>query len=185
MLERYEKAFNLRARYRYQHHAGPDTDGTTRWRCPYCSGFLRSKTIPKTMRRPATVPRADLPPNSTCCAGVVSASAEELPLWQQFTPGTTAWRISMGRRQLVEGANAGLKSNFVNIGRKFMRVMGLTKMTIMLAFTIAGLNLEMIRSFLAKERMLQSKPQTRRKRREGTWDQLLDGAPRPSSRAPP
>ncbi len=94
--ERYEKPFNLRARHRFQHHAGPDTDGTTRWRCPYCSRFLRSKSIPKTMRRPATVPRADLPPTTACCAGVVSASAEELPHWQQFTPGTTAWRISTG-----------------------------------------------------------------------------------------
>jgi len=184
----YEEAFNRRARYRYQLHQRPDEDGFTRWLCPFHAGFLRSRELPDTMRRPATTPLVDLPKGATCCQGIVSASPEELPLWQQFTPGTTAWRISMGRRNVVEGANGGLKGNFVNIERKFMRVMGLTKMTIMLAFTIAGMNLEIIRSFKAKKevvRRLAQKPKKRMKRRDGTLAQILDAAPRPTGRAPP
>jgi hypothetical protein len=52
----YEAKFNLRARWRMARHAVPDRDGATRWRCPFCAGFLRSRDFPTTMRRPATVP---------------------------------------------------------------------------------------------------------------------------------
>ena len=92
----------------------------------------------------------DLPEGTTCCGGTVTAQAAELPHHQRFFPGTTAWRISYGRRQVVEGANAMLKGGFVNVGHKFFRVFGLTKMTLLLAFTVVGYNLDRIRSFLAK-----------------------------------
>jgi hypothetical protein len=59
---------------------------------------------------------------AACCNGAVTASAAELPHWQRFLPGTTAWRISYGRRQVVEGVNAMLKGGFVNIQHKFFRV---------------------------------------------------------------
>ena len=49
----YEARFNLRARWRLVRHAGPDADGVTRWRCPFCAGLLRSRRLPKTMRRSA------------------------------------------------------------------------------------------------------------------------------------
>ena len=42
----HEEAFNRRARYRYTRHAGPDADGATRWRCPFCYGLLRSRALP-------------------------------------------------------------------------------------------------------------------------------------------
>ena len=64
----------------------------------------------------------------------------------EVTLGTTAWRISMGRRQVIEGANAGPKGGFVSIERKFMRVLGVTKMTVLLAFAIAGCNMDRIRA---------------------------------------
>jgi len=81
-----------------------------------------------------------------------------------------------------------LKGNIVNIARKSIRVMGLTKVTVMLAITIAGLNLEIIRSFRARkteERVRKPIPRTRSKRRHGTLPQILDAAPRPTGRAPP
>lgn len=133
------------------------------------------------MRRSRTAPLVDLPAGADCCKGVVSVSAEELPLWQQLAPGTTAWRIAMGRRQVVEGANAGLKGGFVNIERKFLRVMGLTKVTVMLAFTIAGYNIDRIRAFVLQTAVeWDAKKKTRAKRRRGTWSDVLDGE-RPSS----
>ena len=52
----YEAKFNLRARWRMMRHSAPDADGATRWRCPFCSGFLRSRAFPSTMRLPKTVP---------------------------------------------------------------------------------------------------------------------------------
>jgi len=59
--------------------------------------------------------------------------------WQRITYGTTAWRISMGRRQVVESVNAALKGVFTDLGRGFLRVMGVTKMTVLLGFTLAAL----------------------------------------------
>jgi hypothetical protein len=72
----------------------------------------------------------------------------------------------------------------VNIGHKFFRVFGLTKMTLMLAFTVVGYNLDAIRSFLAKKETGTTK-KTRAKRRKGTWTQLLGSDRSGSGRAPP
>ncbi len=43
----YEAKFNQRARWRLTRHAGPDADGATRWKCPFCSGLLRSRSFPR------------------------------------------------------------------------------------------------------------------------------------------
>ena len=134
----YEAKFNLRARWRMMRHSGPDSDGATRWRCPFCAGFLRARNFPRRMRRPKTVPLVPVDEGCEhCCSGTLTAQAAELAWWQSITFGTTAWRISMGRRQVVESVNAALKGVFAHLGRGFMRVMGLTKMTVMLGFTLA------------------------------------------------
>ena len=185
---RYEEVFNLLAQYRFERNGKPDADGATRWRCPVCAGRLRSRQVPKSMRGPRNRPLVALPEGATCCNGTVTASAGELPHWQRFLPGTTAWRISYGRRQVVEGVNAMLKGGFVNIQHKFFRVFGLAKMTLLLAFTLAGYNLEAIRSFTAKKEAERTAPppkRTRKKRRTGTWTDVI-GPDRPESgRSPP
>ncbi|HEV8177567.1 MAG TPA: hypothetical protein VGP44_07755 [Gemmatimonadales bacterium] len=53
---------------------------------------------------------------------------------------------------------------------------GLAKMTVLLAFTIAAFNLERMRSFEAKHEAVGHDgrmPRTRKKRRVGTWNDLL------------
>jgi hypothetical protein len=190
---RYEEEFNLLAQYRFERNGRPDADGATRWRCPICAGRLRSRQVPKSMRGSRNRPLVALPDGGTCCNGAVTASAAELPHWQRFLPGTTAWRISYGRRQVVEGVNAMLKGGFVNIQHKFLRVFGLAKMTLLMAFTLARYNVEAIRSFLAKkeaERVSAPPTRARKKRRKGTWadvigsDQSRSG-PSGSGRSPP
>jgi hypothetical protein len=98
------------------------------------------------MRRAKTVPLVPVEDGcEKCCNGILTALAAEMAWWQRITYGTTAWRISMGRRQVVESVNAALKGVFTDLGRGFMRVMGVTKMTVMLGFTIAAYNLDRIR----------------------------------------
>jgi hypothetical protein len=95
--------------------------------------------------------------------------------WAQRIPfGTTAWRLSMGRRQVVESVNAALKGTFANLARGFMRVMGQTKMTVMLGFTIAGYNLDRIRSYRAKKRAEAEAKPAQPKRRRGTWKEIVE-----------
>ena len=149
----HEAKFNLRARWRMVRHAGPDTDGATRWRCPFCAGLLRARAFPKTMRRAKTVPLVPVDEGcERCCGGILTAMAAELPWWQRIPFGTTAWRLSMGRRQVVESVNAALKGTFADLSRGFFRVFGQTKMTILLGFTVAGYNLDRIRCYRAKQR---------------------------------
>lgn len=183
----YEAAFNRRARWRYVRHAGPDADGATRWRCPFCAGLLRSRQIPATMRRSRNAPLEVLE-TDRCCTGILTVQPAALPLWQRLLPGTTAWRISMGRRQVVESVNAAIKGAFVDLGRGFARVLSQTKTTVLLAFTVAGFNLDRVRAFRAKHRRPgpegpdgdqgPAPAATRPKRRQGTWGQLLAADPR-------
>src|SRR5207302_2916473 len=58
----YEAKFNQRARWRLTRHAGPDGDGATRWKCPFCSGLLRSRSFPTTMRHSRAAPLVDVDP---------------------------------------------------------------------------------------------------------------------------
>jgi hypothetical protein len=185
----YEQAYNERARWRFQLHAGPDSEGTTRWKCPFHAGFLRSRQVPFTMSRPRTTPLVELPEGAKCCEGIISVSAADLPFRQRFTPGSTAWRKSYRRRNVVEGVNAMLKGGFVNIQQKFFRVFRLTKLTFLLAFTIAGYNVECIRSFNARKvaevEAAETKKRCRKKRLQGTWSHLLDGAGADTDPDPP
>ena len=150
----YESKFNQRARWRMSRHAGPDADGATRWKCPFCKGLLRSRRFPKTMRRGAGCPLVPVIQDvDRCCSGTLTAMPAELALWQKIPFGTTAWRLSMGRRQVVESANASLQGGFVDMSRGFFRVFGVTKVNVMLSFAVAGFNWDRIRSFRAKHRL--------------------------------
>jgi hypothetical protein len=186
--EKFERDFNRRASYRYTRHAGPDADGTTRWKCPFHSGLLRSRSLPYTMRKSRKARLVDLPEGARCCGGILSVPAGDLPIWQRISPGTTAWRKSMGRRLVVETANGALKGGFVNIERKFLRVFGRTKTTVVLAFTIVGHNLDRIRSFIgrtaAKAAEVQAKKK-RAKRRRRTWSDLIPVRAPMNQRSPP
>jgi hypothetical protein len=171
----HERKFNLRARWRLVRHAGPDSDGATRWRCPFCAGLLRSRAFPKTMRGKKTVPLVPVDEGyDHCCKGIMTAMPTELPWWQRIPFGTTAWRLSMGRRQVVESVNAALKGTFADLSRGFFRVFGQTKMTILLGFTIAGYNLDRIRAYRAKKRAEAEPKPAQSKRRRGTWRDVVE-----------
>lgn len=85
----------------------------------------------------------------------------------------------MGRRQVVEPVNAALKSAFADLTRGFFRVVGTTKMTVMMGFTLAGFNLDRIRSFRAKHSLdddgqpVERPKQQRARRRSGTWADVV------------
>src|SRR3981081_3566037 len=115
----------------------------------FCSGLLRSRSFPKTMRRSRTAPLVKTEAEC-CCSGILTAMPVELPWWQSITFGTTAWRVSMARRQGVESANPAPTGAFADLSRGFFRVMGLVKTTVLLGFTLAAYNFDRIRSFKAK-----------------------------------
>jgi len=184
----YEEKFNRRARWRLVRHSAPDAEGVTRWRCPFCAGLLRSRRFPRTMWRSRQAPMVEMPEGVTqCCSGILSAPPAELPITQKIPFGTTAWRISMYRRQVVESANSALKGAFADLSRGFFRVFGQTKLSVLLGFTLAAYNLDRVRSFRAKKAEEEAKPLRRAKRRQGTWGDLIsrEGDPVPPSATSP
>lgn len=104
------------------------------------------------------------------------------PLGSAHSYGTTAWRISMGRRQVVESVNAALKGSFVDLTRGFVQVFGRVKTSVLLGFTLAAFNLDRIRSFRAKHDLEEGEsvqdvagdPSPRKNRRRGTWAQIIE-----------
>jgi hypothetical protein len=145
------------------------------------------------MRNPRRGPLVDLI-DGTCPATTVSVSAGDLPLQQQCIAGTTAHSISMSRRNAVKSANGNLKRNFTNVDRGYARVFGTVKVAFLFAFTLAGLNVFLARSFgrmLKSEKKRDAGPKRRAARRDRTYTKLLGPEVRPSSivdpadRAPP
>ena len=145
------------------------------------------------MRASRNSPLVHLREGSTsCCSGILSVAPVELPLAQRIPYGTTAWRISMGRRQVVESVNAALKGSFVDLSRGFFRVFGRVKTSVLLGFTLAAFNLDRIRSFRAKHGLeegesvqdVASDPSPRKKRRRGTWAQIVEERPQAPPAAP-
>jgi hypothetical protein len=130
---------------------------------------------------PATVPLVPVGDGcDRCCSGILTATAVDTAWRQRITFSTTAWRISMGRRQVVESVNAAVRGVFTDPGRGFLRVLGVTKMTVLLGFTLAAFNLDRIRSLRAKHALDEhglpnEKPtRTRAKRLAGTWAEVIE-----------
>jgi hypothetical protein len=116
-------------------HAGPDADGRPGGDARFASGSSGHAVSPGRCGGPRPLRSY---PWMMAARGVAKASSllrlSRWPGWQRITYGTTAWRVSMGRRRVVESVNAALKGAFTDLGRGFMRVMGVTKMTVMLGF---------------------------------------------------
>ena len=109
-------------------------------------------------------------------AATLSVSAGDLPLQQRCIAGTTAHAISISRRNAVEGVNGDLKQNFTNVDRGYVRLFGTMPVAFLFAFTLAGLNVYLARSFrrmkkAEEERASGSK--RRQKRRARTFDEML------------
>lgn len=121
-----------------------------------------------------------LPPTVTkCCSGIVRIPPEHLRMMQalQIPFGTTAHRIAYGRRNLTETTNSLLKGQYVNLDRKYTKLMGLAKRTFALAFLVAGLNRHIGQAWTQKraaaERARLTAKATRKRRRASTLSDIV------------
>ena len=112
-------------------------------------------------------------------AGTVSVSAADLALQPRCMARTTAHAIAMSRRNGVEGANGNLKRNFTNVDRDYVRTFGTMVVAFVFAFTIAGLNVSLARSFRRLRRAEEERvsvPKSRKTRRPRTFEEVLGPA---------
>lgn len=184
-----EALYNERARWRYSVHGRPDADGYLRMRCPFCTGRLASRQLHNGPRAARTAPLVELPTGVTrCCTGIVRIPPEHLRLMQalHIPFGTTAHRIAYGRRNLAETTNSLMKGQYVNLDRKYTKLMGLAKRTFALAFLVAGLNRYIGRSWkeqrAAAERELLAARHTRKRRRTSSLSDIVAKAGAPTTR---
>ncbi len=173
---RSEQEFKQRAAYAYVRHKAPGDNGITRWKCPFCAGKLRSRQLPQTMRLSRTRPLVEISKRDTCCDGVVSVGADQLPMMQNAIFGTPAWAKSYHRRNLVETVNAMLKRNFTNISKGYVRSLITARIILVLAHTLAGYNRWALLSWARMQRHLarEAERPKRRKRRPNTLKQFVD-----------
>ncbi len=192
--QKYEEAFNRRARWRLGRHGRPHPDGTTRWRDPFSLGLLRSRQLPWTMRGSRRAPLVDLPNGADRGSKTLTATPGQLPLDQRIPFGTGAWRIAYyGRRNVVENVNGGLKGRILDMrGNGFFRVLpkkrkgeetkregiNIAKMTLLIGPFLAAYNYLCSRSFLAEQRANEEQPTRRSPRRVGTWRDLIPRGPK-------
>lgn len=169
----YERDFKARAAFAYTRHKAPGDDGVTRWRCPLCAGKLRSRQLPQSMRRSRDKPLVGLPEGATsCCDGVLSIGADQLPLMQDTIFGTPAWAQSYGRRNIVESVNASLKGGFTSIDRGYVRSLKTTRIVLLFAHTLAGYNRWAIKSWAKLQEHLADVATKQRRERKPRKDRL-------------
>ncbi len=184
--------YNERARWRYSVHGGLDADGYLRMRCPFCTGRLASRQLAGARRAAKNAPLVALPDGVTrCCTGVVRIPPEHLRAMQalQIPFGTTAHSTAYGRRSLTETTNSLLKGQYVNLDRKYTKLMGLAKRTFVMAFLAAGLNRYIGRSWKEKravaERERLAAKATRKRRRTSTLSDIVAKATATTSHRKP
>lgn len=162
------EAFDGRAQYAYHPHGGADRDGYTRWRNPVDAGTLRSRDMPESLRAHPEAPLVNLPggvPPRT-----MTVAAVDLPLMQRLIAGTTTHNTSMARRNVVENSNNRLQGDYVDLDRGFVRLFGTTKITMMIAFAVAGLNVLIAKQWRSRQERIHASnrgPRRRRRRRDG------------------
>lgn len=136
--------------------ASEDPDGFQRMQCPAERGKARCPLKEASLAKPAsTTPTVLAPPAEpgACCTQrtikvppSVNASTRQKHPWR-----TAAWRTSYDRRNVVEGAIGVLKTaGGGDVKRDHIRVMGVVGHSLLMAFAVAGVNLQLHARYLER-----------------------------------
>lgn len=134
--------FDKRRPYQMRPVTASTANGAQRLRGPGLRGKLRCPNVPRSMRAPHSTPMTNCRPGQPCGGGLTvtvhrgehQRDRQRLP-WQ-----STAWFDSYGRRVGIESLNASVRGHHANINRGYIRVVGLARVTTLLAFGLAAMN---------------------------------------------
>jgi hypothetical protein len=146
---KYQKQIEDRAKYAMVAHGARKANGAQVYKCPAAAGKLMCPLVAKSQGLPrGTMPAILAPKNpmakSVCTKSYTTFQAAEIPLAQQHLHGSRDWYFSVSRRSRVEGFFGNLKDSArENLKRGTIRVRGLVKTGIMVAFAVASVNMRL------------------------------------------
>jgi hypothetical protein len=182
----YQAQIAAREAYAFVAHGSVRDNLTQVFQCPGAAGKLECPLRPaRRGLREGALPVLNAPArpgeDSVCARAFSSFSLEEIPLYQRHVYGSTAWARSYSRRQTsVETYFANIKDaageNFAH-GR--IRVMGIVKIGLFVAATLASANRRLALSFdpdrIAKRRA-HRRPGRPTRHRRLTYRQVVEDA---------
>ncbi len=165
------------ARYKLGVHAADDADGYRRHACPATAGKIRCPLRPASMNLGRDRPEILSPPRHppACCTQqtITAGPGVAAKTRQKHDYPSTKWRQSYRRRTASERLNASIKDTATgSIDRGWIRLMGLTPLTLFLACMMVARNQRILATWQARQDEDANRaaagqpPRTRRRRRE-------------------
>ena len=146
----YQAQIATRARYALVPHGSRSANGSQIYQCPASAGKLSCPLVPSSPDDafPALLAPTNPAPGSVCTKSYTTFHAADTPLAQRDLFGSNAWFKSMSRRSRVEGFFGNVKNEACeHLRRGTIRVRGLVKTGMLVAFTIAATNLRLAIAF--------------------------------------
>jgi hypothetical protein len=135
--------FAARDAYAFVRHSKPIPGRHgRRFKGPALAGHVRCPNVPASMRLGHNVPTTTCVRGTKCGCGItVSISDSVYERDRQHLPWQShAWAASYNRRTRIEGLNAQIRFQDLNVNRGFFRMLGRTATMLLLAVTLAGYN---------------------------------------------
>jgi hypothetical protein len=143
-------------RYKLGLHAADDADGYRRLACPATAGKIRCPLRPASMTLDRSRPEILTPPQhpQACCARKTITAGPDIATKtrQKHDYPSAAWRVSYRRRTASERLNASVKDTATgSIDRGWIRLMGLTPLTLFLACMMIARNQRILAAWQARQ----------------------------------
>lgn len=160
----YQTQIETRQKYALVPHGSRKTNGAQVYQCPASAGNLCCPLAPTST--PGAFPAVLAPTvavsGSVCSKKYTTFHATDAPLSQRDLFGTAGWFQSMSRRSRVEGFFGNLKNEArQNMRRGTIRVRGLVRTGMLVAFAVASTNMRLAETFARRTPSTPSKKRGR------------------------